>query len=66
MAYDNWKTTEPDHNADKEPPADTGCCALCGDPVDEFGCLVEAFEATGKIICEGCFDEHCALSGGAA
>lgn len=32
-------------------------CQMCGDDIEEFSGLVEAFEMTGKIICEWCFEE---------
>ena len=32
-------------------------CQKCGDDLEDYASLVEAFEMTGKIICEWCFDE---------
>lgn len=38
--------------------AHSGGCAICGDD-DEFAPNVEAFEETGQIICDDCFEAHC-------
>jgi hypothetical protein len=38
--------------------AHSGGCQICGDD-DEFAPNVEAFEETGEIICDACFEEQC-------
>jgi len=38
--------------------AHVGGCQMCGDD-DEFAPNVEAFEDTGMIICDACFEAHC-------
>lgn len=35
-----------------------GGCAVCGDD-DEFRPNVEAFEETGQIMCDDCFEAQC-------
>jgi hypothetical protein len=36
----------------------SGGCAICGDD-DEFSPNIEAFEETGTIICDSCFEAQC-------
>ena len=38
--------------------AHPGGCEICGDD-DEFRPNIEAFEETGKVMCDSCFDAHC-------
>jgi len=59
MAYDNWKTTNPDDNelgsARQRAP-----CSKCGDDIyEDDGHIVECFETTGKILCVSCWDGVC-------
>jgi len=43
-----------DRDTDKET-----LCQHCGDWFDQHSHVVEAFETTGKIICESCWDNFC-------
>lgn len=42
------------HDTDKETQ-----CQHCGDWFECHSHVFEAFETTGKIICEGCWDNYC-------
>lgn len=56
-------------SAPKSPACDAGenlpelassqhhACQSCGDDVEDYAAMVEAFEMTGKIICVWCFED---------
>lgn len=42
-----------------EDPEPDGNCERCGDAVDADGVSVEAFEMTGQLLCDSCFEAAC-------
>lgn len=53
------------HSADAQerspiPPSllDDARCELCGGPIEQADLSVEAFEATGFLVCADCIEDH--------
>lgn len=54
MSYDHQS---PSDRADMEPDEPDAVCEDCGEFLDATEVNVEAFEATGQMLCAGCANE---------